>query len=425
MAFSSLTPARLEELIATLRAPDPAPRPPDFRDILMNDARSTFARVLAQHDRQQPYFERVTWRYDRPEDRFIFTAFFTQPMLDWHWTRSCDGLGESARVVNLALDGVDGGFSGACERLYFEMAAAARARRAEAEQHRERMRQRWDLARVAFDPGAGVDQTAFVGQYRGIDLVEHRVVVDDQVGMRPMTATEVDAATRRAMERAQAAIVAAMQIPPMYLRGDNLDLYPEGLRDAEARGLRLLKEWLSPAQLAQYETHRFFDVTGGTSGKRYRVKHGRAQNVFELDGEDREIHGWCFAPDGNLVAGDVMLAQKVALETNERGALNVANLFQPSGPHQIYFGGGYGRAFDYSPAAVMWLDEMVPAQARAWLEGDWEGVRAERREPTAPPRRERDRDEPRVDPRSWMAGWGAMGRDLLASRLPGRRRRQP
>jgi hypothetical protein len=33
---------------------------------------------------------------------------------------------------------------------------------------------------------------------------------------------------------------------------------------------------------------------------------------------------WCFVPEGNLVAGDVMLAQKIALETNERAALAVA-----------------------------------------------------------------------------------------------------
>jgi hypothetical protein len=32
-------------------------------------------------------------------------------------------------------------------------------------------------------------------------------------------------------------------------------------------------------------------------------------------------------PTGHLVAGDVMLAQKIALETNEFGALAVANTF--------------------------------------------------------------------------------------------------
>jgi hypothetical protein len=35
-------------------------------------------------------------------------------------------------------------------------------------------------------------------------------------------------------------------------------------------------------------------------------------------------------PKGHLVAGDIMLAQKIALETDERGALAVANRFPVS-----------------------------------------------------------------------------------------------
>jgi hypothetical protein len=45
--------------------------------------------------------------------------------------------------------------------------------------------------------------------------------------------------------------------------------------------------------------------------------------------------GWCFVPSGSLVAGDVMLAQKVALEAFECEALAVAKRFVPnsnSGP---------------------------------------------------------------------------------------------
>ena len=37
--------------------------------------------------------------------------------------------------------------------------------------------------------------------------------------------------------------------------------------------------------------------------------------------------GWCFVPKGYLVAGDVMLAQKIALETDELAALAVARRF--------------------------------------------------------------------------------------------------
>jgi hypothetical protein len=46
-----------------------------------------------------------------------------------------------------------------------------------------------------------------------------------------------------------------------------------------------------------------------------------------LDDGDRPVAGLCFFPIGNLVAGDVMLAQKIALETDEKGVLAVAKSF--------------------------------------------------------------------------------------------------
>src|SRR3979490_1857074 len=96
-----------------------------------------------------------------------------------------------------------------------------------------------------------------------------------------------------------------------------------------ARGLKLLKEWLSPEQVAQYDAKSYFEVTGCHSGKQYRISHGTSMNIHELDGAGRPLAGWCFAPQGHLVAGDVMLAQKIALESDERGALAVANTLTP------------------------------------------------------------------------------------------------
>ena len=100
-----------------------------------------------------------------------------------------------------------------------------------------------------------------------------------------------------------------------------------GENDCEARGLRLLREWLSPEQLAQYDALNCFEVTGCHTGKRYRISHGMGMNVYELDNAGRPRVGWCFVPNDHLVAGDVMLAQKIALETDERGALAVARNF--------------------------------------------------------------------------------------------------
>jgi hypothetical protein len=95
----------------------------------------------------------------------------------------------------------------------------------------------------------------------------------------------------------------------------------------KARGITLLREWLSAEQQAQFDTSKCFDVIGCDSRKRYRISHGTGTNIHEIDDAGRPIMGWCFVPNGELVAGDVMLAQKIALETNERAALAVANRF--------------------------------------------------------------------------------------------------
>ena len=95
----------------------------------------------------------------------------------------------------------------------------------------------------------------------------------------------------------------------------------------EARGLNLLREWLSPEQLAQFDAKGYFDVIGCHSRKKYRIRCGLSANIDELDVAGVPRIGWCFVPEIYLVAGDVMLAQKIALETNERDALAVANRF--------------------------------------------------------------------------------------------------
>ena len=97
--------------------------------------------------------------------------------------------------------------------------------------------------------------------------------------------------------------------------------------EAEARGLRLLRENLSPAQREQEEKYGCFDVRGGDTGRHYRIKHGFQLNVQLLDNKGRTKAVLCFVPAGNLVAGDVMLAQKLALELFESETLKIANKF--------------------------------------------------------------------------------------------------
>ena len=89
--------------------------------------------------------------------------------------------------------------------------------------------------------------------------------------------------------------------------------------------LHLLQSHLSPVQRDQYRQQLFFDVIGGDSGKRYRIRHGRVTNVDELDKRGERVCRLCFLPIGGLPLGDVLLAQKLALELFEREALKVAH----------------------------------------------------------------------------------------------------
>ena len=99
---------------------------------------------------------------------------------------------------------------------------------------------------------------------------------------------------------------------------------------AGARGARLLQGNLSLEQLAAYRRDGSFDVIGGHTGTRYRIYRSHMMNIAELDAGGQRVWTWCFYPEGNLVRGDNILAQKLALELFETEALAKANRHPPS-----------------------------------------------------------------------------------------------
>ena len=98
-----------------------------------------------------------------------------------------------------------------------------------------------------------------------------------------------------------------------------------GRSSAFNRGIMLLLENLSPGQRDEFLKYGYFHVVGGSTKRLYRITTGRQVNVFQLNEGRRRVCIWCFYPAGNLVEGDVMLAQKLALELFEEQALSVAN----------------------------------------------------------------------------------------------------
>jgi hypothetical protein len=97
---------------------------------------------------------------------------------------------------------------------------------------------------------------------------------------------------------------------------------------AEEKSIDLLRSWLTPEQLKQWTRGREFEVTGCDTGTRYRITDSTSMNVLQLSPSGHAVAKWCFTPKGNLVIGDVLLAQKIALERMERQALAVANRYR-------------------------------------------------------------------------------------------------
>jgi len=111
---------------------------------------------------------------------------------------------------------------------------------------------------------------------------------------------------------------------------------PTASNAAHARAMRLLMENLTRAQRDQYEKHEYFEVAGGETGRRYRIRRGVQANIEQIDNEGRLRRRLCFMPDGELVVGDVMLAQKLALELFESQTLAVANAFPPYNRESLF-----------------------------------------------------------------------------------------
>jgi hypothetical protein len=101
--------------------------------------------------------------------------------------------------------------------------------------------------------------------------------------------------------------------------------YERAMTAARERSFALLKDWLSPKQRADFEEHRMFCVIGERTGRRYVITSGYSNNVWRLDESGKPDAQLCFGPR-KVHLGDILLAQKLTLETDEEEALGVANV---------------------------------------------------------------------------------------------------
>lgn len=95
----------------------------------------------------------------------------------------------------------------------------------------------------------------------------------------------------------------------------------EKQRVTEARAEALLKQYLTPEQVASYEREKWFFVRSQT-GKQFRVKQG--ESVAEYD-DNKMVAKHCIHHDYGIPPPDTMLHQKLMLEYEEDRFRQIAN----------------------------------------------------------------------------------------------------
>lgn len=93
---------------------------------------------------------------------------------------------------------------------------------------------------------------------------------------------------------------------------------------AVKRAKKLLRSLLSPKQKRELTERQQFSMVGSEGGI-YEIRQGRSGNVYRVDKEGRRDMSYCCHPREYVPDEDTMLAQKLALETDEGAFCELAN----------------------------------------------------------------------------------------------------
>jgi hypothetical protein len=88
---------------------------------------------------------------------------------------------------------------------------------------------------------------------------------------------------------------------------------------------KLLRSCLTAEQEATLDKHHYFEVKGGKTGTRYRIRRGRHINIDVIGAQGKAVRKLCIHPRMDCPDADAMLCQKLMLETCEEEALQIAN----------------------------------------------------------------------------------------------------
>lgn len=99
----------------------------------------------------------------------------------------------------------------------------------------------------------------------------------------------------------------------------------ERRKQATERARQLLVAMLDREQQEEFAKNRSFIVHTKDRQRRYQVTYGTAGNVLLLNPAGQTIAKFCIHPEEEVPTPDVMLAQKLLLETDEQQFLKIAN----------------------------------------------------------------------------------------------------
>jgi hypothetical protein len=155
------------------------------------------------------------------------------------------------------------------------------------------------------------------------DIAE--LLADQPLPPRPRITRQLTAAEVRQRERSFDAEVRRLAVQAaLEAQREAIDAALPDLRASSSARQWLIKH-LSSAQLADFTRTGSFNVRGGSTGGLYRITYGRSMNIAILNADGMPTgRRLCFSPRGNLSTFDVMLGQKVSLESDELFTLRVA-----------------------------------------------------------------------------------------------------
>jgi len=117
-------------------------------------------------------------------------------------------------------------------------------------------------------------------------------------------------------DRTKEQVMAALRRNEQRMIERTLDLH-----HARGRALDLLISLLEPDQRQEFQLCRYFHVTGGNTGTRYRIRVASFANIDVLDSVGKPMYRLCAHPAGDIPVYDVMAAQMLFLQdpaTEER-----------------------------------------------------------------------------------------------------------